>query len=151
MRQYLPGAQFVGTAADDFAYWDEIAARWGRGEDLMIVEHDVEVHDQVLPQFRECSGVWCSFPYEILAAGHWLESGTGCVRFTAAVQDLVSAAEIAAVSASCGRCQGQPGCWAHIDVRIALAMAAHDVQVHAHAPPVSHWKQGLGRDGDAGG
>lgn len=145
LARFAPGAELVDVAGDDFAAWEQIAARWDGTADLVLVDHDVEIHAQVLPQFGACREPWCSFPYPIVEPGHLLWRGVGCVRFTAACQQAVTPAEIQAVPGSCWACaDGRPGCWRHADGRIAGALESTGISVHAHEPPVIHHKAGYG-------
>jgi hypothetical protein len=144
LYHYAPKAEMVGVVWDGFRYAREIAARWDGTEDLVTVEHDIEIHEDVIAQFSRCREPWCTFPYLIMP-GRLLDDGLGCARFTADAQRAVPFSELDAIPASCGRCEGKPGCWAHLDTRIAQAMAAHGVKVHVHGPPgVIHHKPSLG-------
>lgn len=57
-----PGAELVPTP-DDYDYWRELARRWDGSDDLVVIEHDIVIHDQVIPQFAACGSPWCTFPY----------------------------------------------------------------------------------------
>jgi hypothetical protein len=144
LRLHAPGTEFVGVVGDDFAYWREIKSRWNGEDSLTIIEHDIEIHEDVIGQFRSCPEPWCAFPYEVLARGNWLDQGIGCTKFSAELQRLVPAEEIESVPASCWRCPGRPDCWSHIDSRISQTMAAHGITVHRHGPPyVRHYNKAL--------
>jgi hypothetical protein len=128
----------VSVAGNPFGYWREIAARWNGTEDLVTVEHDIEVHSRVLPSFDACPNLWCVYPYEIMERGRWLDFGLGCTRFRAAAQRAVTAEAISSMPGECSRCGGAPGCWAHLDCKIYWAMTAAGISRCVHWPAVIH-------------
>ena len=90
LERYAPQAEFADVSGDDYAYWREIAKRWGGGEDLLVVEHDIEIHEDVIDQFELCRADWCVFPYagkQPVWGGRgvrvpvMLRCALGCVRF----------------------------------------------------------------------
>lgn len=123
MQRFAPDAQFVSLRGDgDTAYGALLAYWWLSRESFVVVEHDIAIHDTVLPQFEECQQPWCTFPY---SGGHeLLTNGLGCARFagsfTSAHRDVADA-----LTAS-------P--WWCLDTVIAEALGAP----HVHQPPVSH-------------
>jgi hypothetical protein len=129
---------YVGGAFTD--YWDGIAARWGAG-DLLIVEHDIRIHDQVIAQFDACPNMWCTFPY-LHSPGYYLDCGIGCVRFRRQCQQAVTPQEIQHIWGSCWECapDNTPGCWRHIDGKIKQALEDRGLQHHVHEPAVEHLK-----------
>lgn len=157
----LPEDAELVYVGDTFtSYWEAIAARWGRGEDLLVVEHDIVLHGDVIRQFEACPNVWCTFPYW---KDGWLDQALGCTRFRAEVQEQISAEEIQEDCwASCSECNtawSVPsledlkdvrgwrartgaaevlGCWRHIDGKIIWAMGRHDQRTCVHTPPVGH-------------
>lgn len=54
-------------------------------EDLIIIEHDIEVTPDVFGHFSRCPHRWCSHSYEVyggdLATAYGGPFGLGCVRF----------------------------------------------------------------------
>ena len=56
-------AELVWTGPDDDGYWRELSARWDGTRDLVVIEHDIVIHDRVIPQFAACPAPWCEFPY----------------------------------------------------------------------------------------
>ena len=146
LEQYAPQADFVDVSGDDLAYWRAICERWTGEDDLLVVEHDIEIHDQVIPEFEACGEPWCSFAYKLWEPDVWCYNALGCTKFSAALQREVSTGEIqqiqaqwlapslnaagdveynpeimpATADAQC-RCggKGSPPCWRHIDMKIA--------------------------------
>lgn len=58
------GAQaFAYVGQDDEAYWRLLCELWADAEDFLIVEHDMELHAEVIPQLVACENDWCVFPY----------------------------------------------------------------------------------------
>lgn len=129
---HAPDAEFVDTSGSDTAYWEAIAARWMGEDDLMLIEHDVEIHAQVIPQFDSCPELWCHFPYPY--RGGLTTMATGCTRYRAALQRRIAVEEILAAPSY----RGIPGHWEFMDVTIATAFSRKGVEVCDHSPPVGH-------------
>ncbi len=150
LAQYAPETEFADVAGDDFAYWREIGKRWDGTSALILVEHDIEIHAGVLSAFSDCASPWCVFPYEISQRGMWLDRGLGCTRFTAECQKLVTTTEIQQVYGACHTCDpaqtgaNLPGCWRHIDGKIAAALESRGLRACVHEPPVTHHNQNIG-------
>jgi hypothetical protein len=138
LSEHAPGAELADVTGDRFAYWREIAARWNGTDDLVTVEHDIEIHAGVLPGFEACPGLWCVYPYEIHQRGTWLDFGLGCTRFRAQAQRLVSGQAIQGKPGTCENCQGAPGCWTHLDCKIYWAMTEGGLERCVHWPAVTH-------------
>lgn len=62
------------------AYWERLCRAWADAEDLIVVEHDIEVHGDVLPQLDACPNLWCTFPY-LGRQRQELKQALGCTRF----------------------------------------------------------------------
>src|SRR5215469_4494699 len=69
------------SAGDDRSYFRTIAKYWNTGPDLLIVEHDIEIHADVIPQLETCGGDWCTFPYRLWKPDVWIHNALGCTRF----------------------------------------------------------------------
>ncbi len=103
------------------------------------MEHDIEIHGDVIIGFEACDGWWCVFPYP--GAG-WGKGGDallyrslGCVRFSAALQaDLPGLiVQIGAVEEGL-----MPKDWRRLDTLIGIAMEREFIDVCIHQPPVAH-------------
>lgn len=129
----------VCVAHNEFGYRDAIADRWTGDEDLVLIEHDIEISDDVLPSFEGCDGPWCTFAYQHMTLDNWLDRGLGCVRFSAALQRAIPFGKCLASPAPV------PGSWRHLDGQIAatLETAGHDR--HVHESTVTHWNRQLRR------
>lgn len=46
-----------------FSYYELLKSLWEKPEDVIIVEHDVIIHDKVISEFETCPEVWCGFGY----------------------------------------------------------------------------------------
>jgi hypothetical protein len=162
------GAEQVYVGGHLTDYWDGIASRWGT-DDLMIVEHDIVIHDDVVRQFEECPAPWCLFPYWHSA---WLEQSLGCTRFRKELATLVSPQEIQEECwASCWECnpglvspgikdmrdlrgwrEKNPsevlGCWRHLDGKIHWALTHRGMKPCVHTPVVSHLNHPLPGPGE---
>ena len=137
----VPGVEMVDVSADDFAYWRALEERWTGDCDLLVVEQDMVIHDQVIPQLEACPGDWCTFGYPIFNSAQRLIQGLGCTRFSAALQRKVPAAEFAADGAL--RHITEPGLsgvpWQFLDLVIAERLrVGHGLRPCVHAPDVEH-------------
>lgn len=80
------GAKKVWVGEDRFSYWKALKAEWTGKSDLLIVEHDIVLHDDVLPQLQDCEKDWCTFPYHSVVSSLLLSGSLGCTRFSANMQ-----------------------------------------------------------------
>lgn len=135
-----PGAELVWTGADDNHYWRELMARWNMGGDLMTIEHDIEIHDQVVPDFADCTSLWCTFPYvyDPKAPEQLCTRGLGCARFSAECQRQFP--DIAQRAADFAVANGLPPepVWDACDSYICRALVVAGVQECQHSPLVTH-------------
>jgi len=135
-----PDAELVWTGDGDDHYWREISKRWGGFDDLLIIEHDMEIHDRVVPQLLECASPWCVFPYEY--GPRWpdaplITQALGCTRFSSELQREFTTEFIAAdVSAA----DGLPPVpfWHNCDLYIRRALTRAGLKECQHRPPVTH-------------
>lgn len=135
LDQHAPG--WVGAPLDPAqpdAYQTLMEAEWSRPGDLVVIEHDIGIHANVLPDFTDCPGLWCGNPYPI-ATG--LAVCLGCTRFRhelkAAVPDLFARVD-ALPPDGVGRRD-----WRRMDVRIAAVLTQAGFGVHTHHRPVAHY------------
>jgi hypothetical protein len=164
-----PDAEQVYVGESLTSYWDALSARWGT-DDLMIVEHDIVLHDQVVEQFEACPNVWCTFPYW---HDEWLDEALGCTRLRLSIQQQITPAEIQEESwGSCWECNPTAtmptvdelrdlpkwrqrikdgeilGCWRHIDGKLIWSMRRHKQKVCVHLPTVEHLSHRVIPDGN---
>lgn len=132
IEAHAPQTEFIDTSGSDFAYWEAIAAHWTGEDDLMLIEHDVEIHAQTVPQFEECENLWCHFSYPY--RGGVTVMATGCTRYRAELQRKVSTADILAEPSY----RGIPGHWEYMDATIGNAFAKKGIGICTHSPPVGH-------------
>ena len=143
---HAPGALIIPIAAGDISQpWTTYASYWGKG-DLVVVEQDVIIHDQVLPQFEACPEPWCLFPgrHDAQGGGFMLD-GLLCNRFRREFMQAVPVEAVEAVPGSCPRCRGQnPKCWAHLDGKTREAGEKAGFRIHVHWPSAGHrgWPPG---------
>jgi hypothetical protein len=134
-----PVAELVWTGADDGHYWRELMARWGGG-DLVTIEQDVEIHDQVIPQFEACGSLWCTFPYVYDPAlpGQLATGALGCAKFSAQCQRQFP--DIAQRAADFAVANGLPPepVWHSCDSYIRRALVVAGVEECRHSPLVTH-------------
>jgi hypothetical protein len=140
LAEHAPAAEIIPIPADDISRpWADYAARWGQ-DDLVVIEQDVIIHGDVLPQFEACPEPWCLFPARHYATpGGWMTTGIMCNRFRREFMEAVPVEAVEAVSGSCGACGGRnPRCWAHLDGKTREAGEAAGFRIHVHWPSVGH-------------
>jgi len=132
-----PDAERVYTGPGTHDYWHALAARWNTGQDLVVIEQDVIIHDQVIPQFAACPEPWCSFAYEVGPGQHcwwWL----GCTRFSAQLQAAVPLTVEQPGECLTRTCGPWP-CHRHMDVILQPIMRhLGQQQPHQHEPDIRH-------------
>ena len=137
---HAPDAHIVPIDAGDITQpWATYASYWGK-DDLGVIEQDVIIHEDVLPQFEACPEPWCLFPARHYAAGGgWMTTGIMCNRFRKEFMQAVPVEAVEAVAGSCNRCGGrEPKCWAHLDGKTREAGEAAGFKIHVHWPSVGH-------------
>lgn len=115
-------------AGDDTAYWRLLAMAWRESGDLVIVEQDIVPPLDGIESMARCPRRWCTCVYEI-AHGTWLDSGLGCVKFSArakhhypALMDRVGYIDN----------DGSPAKdWHRLDTRVSLVMHQLDYLPHS--------------------
>jgi hypothetical protein len=150
---HAPDALIIPIPAGDISRpWSDYAARWGT-DDLVVIEQDVVIHGDVLPQFEACPEPWCLFPARHYATGGgWMKTGILCNRFRREFMEKVTVADVEAVPGSCVRCADENSrpargrraqCWAHLDGKTREAGEAAGFRVHVHWPSVGHRDESL--------
>jgi hypothetical protein len=137
--RHAPGAKIIRIPREDISHpWEIYKSFWGK-DDLVIIEQDIIIHEEVIPQFRECPEPWCLFPFRHYSAAGWMTTGIGCNRFRREFAEKVTPEAVEAIPGSCHRCQGRvPGCWAHLDGKTREAGEAAGFRIHVHWPSVGH-------------
>jgi hypothetical protein len=126
----------VDVSASHTAYFDALSRLWKVGdEDLIIVEHDVEITDQVVPSFQTCRRPWCTYSYACGADGLSVtDIGLGCVRFTrelrAAIPDLMDQVGRTPVL--------YPHDWRCIDGPLSSVLGTAGIVHHCHGQVTHH-------------
>lgn len=85
------GVEWEDTSSDQQAYARALEARWGRGEELVVVEQDKEIYPATIPECLNCAEPFCSYtswvnpvPHTTLSIGSF-----GVVKFSPWVQDRI--------------------------------------------------------------
>jgi hypothetical protein len=136
IAEHVPDIERVFVGRKDHAYWELLRDLWSAGETFVLIEHDMELHSAVLPEFDACRQPWCVFPYpgptpprgwsQVEHGDPLLYRSLGCTRFSAAliakrprfIADLPSRH------------------WERLDAEIAPALMRLGYQVHVHRPAV---------------
>lgn len=128
LAAHAPDAEmlYLGTRHD--SYRDLLADLWAAGDSFLLIEHDVEIHDRVIPELDACPEPWCSFPYPVGSPDGMIDSSLGCTRFTA---DL-----LAAVPDMIDRLPVRD--WRRLDCELAPRLRQAGFVPHVHHPAVKH-------------
>lgn len=119
------GAIRTDVSGDDMAYWRVLRSLWAGAAPLLVIEHDIELHAQVLPQLAACIRDWCTFPYaQQPGLNFTCTQALGCTRFSAGLQRAVPFPA--------------PARWESLDGAIATVLLAAGHSAHVHEPAVTH-------------
>lgn len=135
-----PDTELVDTSGSDDAYWLELGKRWDGSSDLLVIEHDIEIHSSVVPQLMLCESDWCLFGYEYgpsWPGEHLIDGALGCTRFSARLQCQFPLPFIAA-SVSANDDLPPVPFWHNCDLYIRRALNRAGVPQCQHRPLVTH-------------
>jgi hypothetical protein len=126
LERYCPyDVEYVDVSDDVTSYHRLIVDEWWPRVDLVVVEHDVVVHETVFQTFEQCPEPWCVFPYP--RGGECLV-GLGCARFRKELPEIRPSI--------CGRH------WMSVDTWVAGMLQMKGFAPHPHEPWVGHVKSG---------
>ena len=145
-----PRAVCTRLGNGDRSYWEFLSRLWAKGESVVLVEHDIEVHSGVVPGFESCPEPWCSHPFSRLLPGPhstwdgegWsagialLTKSLGCVRWSAEL--MAAEPDLMTVVGQMAFPGLPPGHWRRLDDAIAQVLEARKYSVHVHVPEVKH-------------
>jgi len=82
--RYAPGGETFYLGESDLAYGELLERLWAKGETFLVVEHDIIIGRDTIPEFATCEEEWCSAPYTyfdqpVTTSG----GGLGCTKFGA--------------------------------------------------------------------
>ena len=132
------GADFeiVFLEDDPGAYTRLFVEMWSAGESWINVEHDMLIHDDVVPQFEKCPELWCGFSYTVGDPPYRL-AALGCTRFRAEL--MAREPGLMHVVAADGTGGLPAGDWRRMDVRIQGELQTRGyTRCEAHLPDVKH-------------
>lgn len=148
LELYAQGAELVELPADDtHAYWKALDSHWDDIDDLIIIEHDIEITGMVIPSFDACGNPWCTFPYLHRDGTRMLNMSLGCTKLSWVARREAPPDEIAKVHVDCWSCnvgaqmEGLPACWQHIDAKLACLLEHKGIHPCIHEPAVTHHDQ----------
>lgn len=135
LERYAAGAERVDVSEHDNAYWRLVSDLWARQETVLLVEHDIEIHADVVDELAACPEPWCAFGYHI-GNGELLFRGLGCTKFTG---DLMAAMPGAPLDPGVlGPGQVPATDWRRLDTRVTGQLGIAGYEPHRHGPPVLH-------------
>ena len=128
LARYAPGTDMIDLGNRPDAYHELLCELWAADEAFLIVEHDVEIHERVIPELEACGEAWCAFPYAIGYPPLPIDSSLGCTRFSAEairlVPDLMSMLPVRD--------------WRRQDCEINPRLRTAGLEPHVHLPAVKH-------------
>lgn len=128
VRYALPhGTIFRDVSGHPGAYWAAIREYWGKGESLLLVEHDIVLPATAIHQLKSCKEPWCTFPYAA-SPDELMCHSIGCTRFRPSMQVPLPDKDVP---------------WQAVDgeIRDAILAAYPDddfFHPHVHGPPAWH-------------
>ena len=131
-------AEWVYVGEDPHDYWRVLTEFWSRGEDLMVLEHDVVCRPDVLSGFAACPKPWCLHSYHNHTeqdSENW-RNALGATRFR---RELVRA-----VPDALSRIKPQYRDWRNLCDAIGDYLRECGYWHHFHSPPVVHHQMRLG-------
>ena len=135
--RFYPNAHFESVKGDT-GYADILKYYWalafGKRVSLVVIEHDIVIHDRVRSTFDSCDCDWCGFPYDCYGA---VDVYLGCTKFsTNLIQQAPSAVMIA------NRLYNYPryprGHWSVVDSRLHTVLRSYGYKKNRHVPEVTH-------------
>ena len=132
LLRHFPDAELVRLSRAPDAYYSFLSAEWASGVGFVVVEQDIEIHADVVPQLEACSEPYCVFPYSgPIGDGQGdplLYNSLGCTRFSSALL-----AELPSLMAELPVRD-----WRRLDAHIWPALQGAGVTPHFHWPVVKH-------------
>lgn len=147
LKLYAPDAEMVDVTGGDFGYWNTLASHWDDEDDLIVIEHDIEITEKVIPGFLDCPQAWCTHPYHhkyTHKPDAILGMSLGCTKLSLRARQAAPINELCRVEVPCFAChmagliEGVPACWLHIDAKLACLLDYKGIEVCIHLPNVVH-------------
>lgn len=130
---------YVDVSDHDEQLYELWLALWAACEDVVVVEHDIEIHAGVLEGFAACPNPWCSFGYRYAHFGVY--HGTGCVRIRST---LMTATPNLIKNVSLHQNQQHPPRhWCSLDAFMQHELGERGFEQCRHEPPVTHHGVGV--------
>ncbi len=128
----------VEMRGEEDYYW-LLHRLWREGESFLLIEHDVVIHDQVVPTVATCGHAWCGYPYTVIG---YFGTFLGCTHFGAqlmrwypTLMDVVATRNLPGTR---NDQENNKRFWAHLDVRMISALREAGYIQEQHYPPVQH-------------
>jgi hypothetical protein len=133
IAKYAPQTEYVDVSGDTLNYGRAILERWTGEDDLVIIEHDIEINDDVISTFDSCPSPWCTYGYDIFAPPYTVlcNFGIGCVKISAQLQRDLDFNQLV-LKEPC-RCHRIHQHWWEIDSRLVYVVTSDmDIQLCDH-------------------
>jgi hypothetical protein len=124
------------VSGSEDALWHLWKEAWAEREDFAFVEHDIVIHEGVIPSFEGCHEPWCTFAYPYAYGSGNPYHGTGCVRFRAQLMR-----DFPTLIDEIGELEGPKHPkrhWCSIDGFMQITLWRRNYRQHHHDPPVGH-------------
>ena len=132
LTRWAPQAERFQLGPQFDAYHTLLAGIWQEGQGFLNIEHDVEIHADVVHRMRYCPHSWCLYPYRgdhpNRAGDGTIVGGLGCTRFHTSL--VRREADLMATLPVKG--------YKQLDCHIKPALLDRGYAMHIHSPPVTH-------------
>jgi hypothetical protein len=138
LARWAPDAEFVDVSATAGTYSRTLLEHWTGEDDLVTVEHDIEIHAGVIPAFESCGEPWCTFGYYIFPEPHRgiCNYGLGCAKFSAQMQRDIDFSRV--LTEECPACHFRHIGWQGIDNRLRALAGERGLSPHVHGEVAHH-------------
>lgn len=128
LARYAPEAEMVDLGSRHDAYYALLREVWADGKAFLLVEHDIELHEAVIPELGACQEPWCLYAYNIGWPPAPVRSALGCVRFSARLlaefPDAIAGLPVRG--------------WQQLDCSLYPRLREAGFRPHEHEPLVAH-------------
>lgn len=120
------GAEYI-KMQDKESYWKLLCDIWARGEDVVIVEHDIIPWPGAIDELLGCPAEWCTFTYE-MKQGFGVHHAFGCAKLGSGLMS-----ELPSVWQDVHTTY-----WRTLDSQLCEYAQRNRIIPHPHRPAVTH-------------
>lgn len=130
---------YVNVGHSITAYWELLSGLWRTGATFAVIEQDIVVNKDTIPNFARCKNLWCCAPYPYLGSPTY--AGLGCTRFRSELMkahpDLMDDVALHVYPGHCARH------WCTLDAAIQRELWARKRHACLAHTPVGHISTGV--------